>query len=84
MKTGRVEVWRREGHGKSYCRLPMCEWPLSIFKYNFQTELAVDIERELNEGLLCEEAEIAWPRLGKHNKPTFKVHTVSAAGNRNI
>lgn len=35
---------------------------------------AVALERGLNNGLLAYEAELAYPRIGFHNKPIYKIH----------
>jgi len=78
-----VQIRRRDGHGKPYRVVKGSDWPMTTFHAQ-QAATAAKIERELNGGLLAHEAEVVYPRIGKHGRSIFKVHVISGGGHVNI
>lgn len=72
-------VIRRRLKGRVYKQVPDTE-VLTLTRPYLLIKDAVKLEKRLNAGLLAHEAEAAWPRLGLHDRPIYKVSILGRLG----
>lgn len=63
-----------------YRRIPESVRLIDVNLPMTESEIVDKVEREANGGLLAQEAEILYPRIGQHNREVFKARVFSKAG----